>query len=33
VQIFEDLFAGRNLNPVVTPQEFLNRRAAEDEKL
>jgi myo-inositol-1(or 4)-monophosphatase len=32
VQIFEDLFAGRNLNPVVTPQEFLNRRAAEDEK-
>jgi myo-inositol-1(or 4)-monophosphatase len=30
VQIFEDLFAGRSLNPVVTPQEFLNRRAAED---
>jgi myo-inositol-1(or 4)-monophosphatase len=29
LQIFEDLFAGRNLNPVVTPQEFLNRRAAE----
>ena len=33
VQIFEDLFAGRNLHPVATPQEFLNRRAAEDEKL
>jgi len=33
VQIFEDLFAGRNLNPVVTPQEFLNRRGAEDEVL
>jgi len=33
IQIFEDLFAGRNLNPVVTPQEFLNRRASEDEKL
>ena len=33
VQIFEDLFAGRNLNPVVTPQEFLNRRASEDENL
>jgi myo-inositol-1(or 4)-monophosphatase len=32
-QIFEDLFAGRNLNPVVTPQEFLNRRGAEDEVL
>jgi myo-inositol-1(or 4)-monophosphatase len=29
-QIFEDLFAGRNLSAVVTPQEFLNRRAAED---
>jgi myo-inositol-1(or 4)-monophosphatase len=32
-QIFEDLFAGRNLSPVVTPQEFLNRRGAEDEDL
>jgi myo-inositol-1(or 4)-monophosphatase len=30
MQIFEDLFAGRNINPVVTPQEFLNRRGAED---
>jgi len=29
MQIFEDLFAGRNVNAVVTPQEFLNRRAAE----
>src|SRR5271163_189602 len=33
IQIFEDLFAGRNLNPVVTPREFLNQRAAEDEEL
>ena len=33
MQIFEDLFAGRNLSPVFTPQEFLNRRGAEDENL
>ncbi len=33
VQIFGDLFAGRNLNPVVTPQEFLSRQAAEDGEL
>jgi len=28
-QIFEDLFAGRNLSPVITPREFVNQRAAE----
>jgi myo-inositol-1(or 4)-monophosphatase len=33
VQIFEDLFAGRNLSAVITPQEFLHRRAAEDKDL
>ena len=33
VQIFEDLFAGRNLNPVITPREFINQRAAEDSEL
>jgi myo-inositol-1(or 4)-monophosphatase len=33
MQVFEDLFAGRNLSAVVTPQEFLNRHAAEDEDL
>ena len=33
VQIFEDLFAGRNINPVITPREFLNQRGAEDSKL
>jgi myo-inositol-1(or 4)-monophosphatase len=33
MQTFEDLFAGRNLNPVVTPQQFLNERASEDTKL
>lgn len=33
VQIFEDLFAGRNLNPVITPREFINQRAAEDSDL
>ena len=30
IGIFEDLFAGRNLSPVITPREFLNRKAAED---
>ncbi len=30
VQIFEDLFAGRNLTPVISPREFINQRAAED---
>ena len=33
IQIFEDLFAGRKLNPVVTPREFLIQRAVEDGEL
>ncbi len=28
VGLFEDMFAGRNLSPILTPQEFAARRAA-----
>ncbi len=29
-RLFEDLFAGRNISTVITPQEFKSRRDAED---
>jgi myo-inositol-1(or 4)-monophosphatase len=32
IQIFEDLFAGRNLTPVITPPGFLNQQAEDDGK-
>jgi hypothetical protein len=28
MSFFEDLFAGRNLSPITTPQEYAARRAA-----
>jgi len=31
VDLFEDMFAGRNLSPILTPQEFAARRKARSE--
>jgi myo-inositol-1(or 4)-monophosphatase len=30
--LFDDMFAGRNLAPILTPQEFAARRAAREAK-
>jgi myo-inositol-1(or 4)-monophosphatase len=31
VALFKDMFAGRNLAPIPTPQEFARRRAEKGE--
>ena len=28
MQLFEDVFAGRNIGPVITPQEYIKQRDA-----